>query len=150
MEQMAGVFGSFDENINIISAETGATIRATGERISVTETAKVKTAADVIEVLEKDVWEKNETVNPDSVNYALDLVRDGHQHMVTEMISDIVAITAKGKQIKCKSYGQKEYIQAIKDNGYDLIGPARGGKNPILQWRWRSWRSKINRCRASF
>ena len=129
MEQMAGVFGSFDENINIISAETGTTIRATEEGISVTgETAKVKTAADVIEVLKK-MYGKNETINPDSVNYALDLVRDGHQHMVTEMMSDIVAITAKGKQIKCKSYGQKEYIQAIKDNTVTIcIGPAGTGK----------------------
>ena len=129
MEQMAGVFGSFDENINIISAETGTTIRATEEGISVTgETAKVKTAADVIEVLKK-MYGTNETINPDSVNYALDLVRDGHQHMVTEMMSDIVAITAKGKQIKCKSYGQKEYIQAIKDNTVTIcIGPAGTGK----------------------
>ena len=46
----------------------------------------------------------------------MELVRDGHQEMVGEMMSDVVAITARGKQIKCKSYGQKEYIRAIKEN----------------------------------
>ncbi|MEF9864700.1 MAG: PhoH family protein, partial [Christensenellaceae bacterium] len=41
----------------------------------------------------------------------------------------VVAITAKGKQIKCKSYGQKEYIKAIKENTVVLcIGPAGTGK----------------------
>ncbi len=129
MEQMAGVFGSFDENINIISAETDTAIRATEDGISITgEGAKVKTAVDVIEVLKK-MYAKNETINQDSVNYALDLVHDGHQHMVSEMMSDVVAITAKGKQIKCKSYGQKGYIQAIKDNTVTIcIGPAGTGK----------------------
>ncbi|MEG2882798.1 MAG: PhoH family protein, partial [Christensenella sp.] len=75
------------------------------------------------------MYGKNENINQDSVSYALDLVRDGHQDLVNEMMSDVVAITAKGKQIKCKSYGQKEYIKAIKDNTVVLwIGPAGTGK----------------------
>ena len=129
MEQMAGVFGNFDENINIISAETDTAIRATENGICITgEAKKVQAAADVIEVLKK-MYGKNETINQDSVNYAMNLVYDGHQELVSEMMSDVVAITAKGKQIKCKSYGQKEYIQAIKDNTVVVcIGPAGTGK----------------------
>ena len=54
MEQMAGVFGNFDENINIISAETETAIRATEHGIRITgEPKKAQTAADVIEVLKK-------------------------------------------------------------------------------------------------
>ncbi|MEG0256882.1 MAG: PhoH family protein [Christensenella sp.] len=129
MEQMAGVFGSFDENINVISAETDTAIRATQNGICITgEAKKAQMAADVIDVLKK-MYGKNENINQDSVSYALDLVRDGHQDLVNEMMSDVVAITAKGKQIKCKSYGQKEYIKAIKDNTVVLcIGPAGTGK----------------------
>ncbi|MEG1991733.1 MAG: PhoH family protein, partial [Christensenella sp.] len=92
------------------------------------EAKKAQMAADVIDVLKK-MYGKNENINQDSVSYALDLVRDGHQDLVNEMMSDVVAITAKGKQIKCKSYGQKEYIKAIKDNTVVLcIGPAGTGK----------------------
>ena len=129
MEQMAGVFGNFDENINIISAETETAIRATEHGIRITgEVKKAQTAADVIEVLKK-MYGKNETIDQDSVNYAFDLVHDGQQELVNEMMSDVVAITAKGKQIKCKSYGQKEYIKAIRDNTVVIcIGPAGTGK----------------------
>lgn len=129
IEQMAGVFGNFDENINIIGAETNTAIRATEYGICITgEKKNAQLAADVIEVLKK-MYRKNETINPDSVNYALDLVHEGHQDLVSEMMSDVIAITTKGKQIKCKSYGQKEYIKAIKENTVTLcIGPAGTGK----------------------
>ena len=129
MEQMAGVFGNFDEDINIISADTETAIRATEHGIRITgEAKKAQTAADVIEVLKK-MYGKNETIDQDSVNYAFDLVHDGQQELVNEMMSDVVAITAKGKQIKCKSYGQKEYIKAIRDNTVVIcIGPAGTGK----------------------
>ncbi|MEA4852834.1 MAG: PhoH family protein [Christensenella sp.] len=126
---MAGVFGNFDENINIISSQTGTAIRATENGICISGSEKgAKEAADIIEVLKK-MYNKNETIAENTVGYAMELVRDGHQEVVNEMMSDIVAITSKGKQIKCKSYGQKEYIQSIKDNTVVLcIGPAGTGK----------------------
>lgn len=54
IEQMAGVFGNFDENINIIGAETNTAIRATEYGICITgEKKNAQLAADVIEVLKK-------------------------------------------------------------------------------------------------
>ncbi|MEF9989155.1 MAG: PhoH family protein [Christensenellaceae bacterium] len=129
IEQMAGIFGSFDENINILSNETNTVIRATNNGIVIEgEPKDAQKAADVIEVLKK-MYNKNEQISQNTVSYAMDLVNDGHQELVGEMMSDVVAITAKGKQIKCKSYGQKEYIKAIKENTVVLcIGPAGTGK----------------------
>ncbi|MEG1858879.1 MAG: PhoH family protein [Christensenellaceae bacterium] len=129
IEQMAGIFGSFDENINILSNETNTVIRATTNGIVIEgEPKDAQKAADVIEVLKK-MYNKNEQISQNTVSYAMDLVNDGHQELVGEMMSDVVAITAKGKQIKCKSYGQKEYIKAIKENTVVLcIGPAGTGK----------------------
>lgn len=129
MDQMAGVFGSFDENINALSDRLKVVIRAEASGITVSGAEKdVKLAADVIDVLKK-MYAKNETIRLDTVNYAIDLVADGHQDEVSQMMSDVVAITAKGKQIKCKSYGQKEYIRAIKENTVVFcIGPAGTGK----------------------
>ena len=44
-------------------------------------------------------------------------------------MGDVVALTARGKQIKCKTLGQKKYVQALKE--FELVfgvGPAGTGK----------------------
>lgn len=44
-------------------------------------------------------------------------------------MSDIVCITARGKQIRCKTYGQMRYVEAIRKNQIVFgIGPAGTGK----------------------
>ena len=64
-----------------------------------------------------------------AVAYAFDIVRDGQMEAALEMMSDVVAITAKGRQIKCRSIGQKQYIKDIRSNTVTIcIGPAGTGK----------------------
>ncbi len=129
VDQMAGVFGNFDENINLLSDKYNVVIRSEEEGVAISgEEKDTAFVVNVFEVLKK-MYNKNETINTNIVNYAIDLVSDGHQDEVSKLMSDIVAITSKGRQIKCKSYGQKEYIQAIKDNTVVFcIGPAGTGK----------------------
>ena len=44
-------------------------------------------------------------------------------------MSGVVAITSRGKQIKCKTVGQKKYVDAIKNNSVVFgVGPAGTGK----------------------
>jgi len=44
-------------------------------------------------------------------------------------MSDLICITARGKPVKAKTYGQKEYVNAIKENTIVFgIGPAGTGK----------------------
>ena len=44
-------------------------------------------------------------------------------------MSGVVAITSRGKQIKCKTFGQKKYVEAIKNNSVVFgVGPAGTGK----------------------
>ncbi|MGI6153706.1 MAG: PhoH family protein [Christensenellaceae bacterium] len=129
MEQMAGVFGNFDENINVLSHRLNVVIRAEDVGVAVSgERKNAAAASDVLEVLKK-MYNKNEYITPDTVETAMEIVSDGNQHAVSEMMSDVVAITAKGRPIKCKSFGQKEYIKAIRDNTVVFcIGPAGTGK----------------------
>lgn len=126
---MAGIFGSFDENVNLLSEKLNVIIRASEGGIVLSgEDRDVNLAAEVIEIL-KAMYNKNENIDKNTVNYAYDMVTDGHGGEVTQMMSDVVAITSKGKQVKCKSYGQKQYISAIKENTVVFcIGPAGTGK----------------------
>ena len=46
-----------------------------------------------------------------------------------ELLGDVVAITNRGKPIKCKTVGQKKYVDAIKSNTIVMgVGPAGTGK----------------------
>lgn len=130
MEQMSDIFGSFDENINILSDKLDVNIRTheNGIIISGGAPGNDKLAADALEAL-KIMYNKNEKIIPDSVRYAVDMVEDGHSDDVEKMMTDVIAVTSKGKQIKSKSYGQKQYIAAIKENTVVFgIGPAGTGK----------------------
>ena len=42
---------------------------------------------------------------------------------------DVIAITYRGKQVKCKTLGQRQYVKSIKDNLMTFaVGPAGTGK----------------------
>jgi phosphate starvation-inducible PhoH-like protein len=57
------------------------------------------------------------------------LVGDGNEEKVETLSQDCVCITAKGKPIKPKTLGQKNYIKALTDNTITLgVGPAGTGK----------------------
>ncbi|MEI6101843.1 MAG: PhoH family protein [Eubacteriales bacterium] len=129
MEQMMDIFGNVDENINLIARESECSFTLLNHDISFTgEEENVRLAADVMETLKK-LYNKNEHIDKTAVGYAFDLVREGQMDFALEMMSDVVAITAKGKQIKCRSLGQKLYVKAIRCNTVTFcIGPAGTGK----------------------
>ena len=48
---------------------------------------------------------------------------------IDEILRSVVAITHRGKQIRCKTLGQQEYVQAIRDHDLTFaVGPAGTGK----------------------
>jgi hypothetical protein len=57
---------------------------------------------------------RGENINPQNVRYILKLVSEGRGEKIAEMANDVVCITAKGKPIKAKTLGQKNYLDAIK------------------------------------
>ena len=62
------------------------------------------------------------------INFCIEVVDNGDEDKFGELCK-VVAVTARGKQIKSKTYGQAKYVQAIKDNSIVFgIGPAGTGK----------------------
>jgi phosphate starvation-inducible PhoH-like protein len=57
------------------------------------------------------------------------MINDGKKSELTSLDNDCICITAKGKPIKAKTIGQKNYVEAIKKNTVVLsVGPAGTGK----------------------
>lgn len=120
------LFGSFDENVKLIERETGVRIVPQDTTLRIIGDNAEK-AHEVIRRLMADI-ESGNPVTEQSIRYAIFAV-DENIDFVPPAQGDYICITAKGKSVKCKTYGQKNYIQKIRDNTVVIaIGPAGTGK----------------------
>ena len=56
-------------------------------------------------------------------------MRGGKESQITELTGDVLCISAKGRPIKPKTIGQKEYIKSVLKNTVTIgVGPAGTGK----------------------
>ncbi|MFZ5973812.1 MAG: PhoH family protein [Bacillota bacterium] len=129
IEQLIALFGKFDENVRIIESETNVVINAREREISIIGSEEMaEVAAEVMRRL-LDMIRRKEDIDKGRIRYAIDLVKEGRGECVGELMSDVVAITQKGRPVRCKTLGQRKYIQAIRDNTVVLgVGPAGTGK----------------------
>ncbi len=129
MDDSIGLFGVFDENIPIFEEETGVSLKVRSDGIS------IEGAPDSIklchEVLDKllEMQRKGEPINRSRIRYAIDLAKEGNADLISSIMGDVVALTHRGKPIKCKTIGQKRYVQALKEHELVFgVGPAGTGK----------------------
>ena len=129
MDEIIKLFGVFDENLKIIEAETGTNIAADSEKINISgKQSAVDIARNVVEKL-LSLIKRGESIDRGRIRYAIDLAREGNSELILELADDVIAFTSKGKQIKCKTLGQKRYINALKHNTVVFgVGPAGTGK----------------------
>lgn len=129
VENILNVFGSFDQNLRIIEQELDVRVTDREEHINVSgEGENVLVAEKAISGL-LTLAQKGESIDAQSVRYVIKLAKEGREAKISKLAEDVVCITAKGKPIKAKTLGQKEYIEAISKNTITLgIGPAGTGK----------------------
>ena len=128
-EEAMQIFGEFDENVRKIAQVSGANLRQISDGVEITGSGEaVKMASDTVSRL-LSLVRTGGTVDENTVSYLLDSWIEGDQQDAVDSLSDVVAITFRGKPVKCKSLGQKQYIKAIDDNTVIFgIGPAGTGK----------------------
>ncbi len=129
MEHAVSLFGSFDENIRKIEGEYGVSVVSRGSELKVSgEAEMVSKAVRTINGL-LTLINKGEALTDQNVRYVMSLVNEGAEERLSAMSNDCVCITARGKPVKPKTLGQKNYIEAIRDNTVVFgIGPAGTGK----------------------
>ncbi|WP_238988829.1 PhoH family protein [Calorimonas adulescens] len=129
MDKALMLFGEFDENIKQIEGSFSVDIVVRENEIKIIgEEEAVEKASRVIDNLLKQI-ESGEDINSHNVFYTIDMVKEGKDDKLDDIINDIICVTARGRQIKSKTLGQKLYIKAIKENDIVFaIGPAGTGK----------------------
>ena len=122
MHDLQKVLGTFDENLTAVARELNLTAWVEGEE------ADVVLGVEVLKSL-LSLVRAGETVDKSRLAYCVELAREGRCEDISTLLSGVVAITSRGKPVKCKTIGQKAYVAAAKDNEVVFgIGPAGTGK----------------------
>lgn len=129
VDQLMALFGVRDENVETIRRELNVEIFAHGNEITFTgEEEKVAQARAVMQRL-LGIVERGESIDKTRIRYAVELAGEGNADRIDEIMRDVIAITYRGRQVKCKTLGQKQYVDAIKANTCTFaVGPAGTGK----------------------
>ena len=129
VELAAAVFGSCDENIRLLEKEFSVTAVCRGTQVKLTgEVEGVTGAANAIDAM-LTLLENHTPIEEQTVRYCISLARSGEDGRVQELTENFIAITAKGRPVRPKTLGQKEYLKAIQTHPITFgVGPAGTGK----------------------
>ncbi len=125
LDEISKIFGALDENAGLIERAFNVSLKLTGEEFVIKgEEKDVENAMILIQKLKKTAFpDKNR------IRLYIDLINSGNADEIESLSSDIIAVTARGKQIICKTLGQRAYVKAIRRNTVVFgIGPAGTGK----------------------
>ena len=123
------IFGEYDENVkkieralhvSILSKENG--IKIIGGEV---EAARARKIINDLALL----IHKGGSVNAQSVDYCISLVKAGETRQISELDDDVICHTVNGRPIKPKTFNQKSYVDSIRNNMIVFgLGPAGTGK----------------------
>ncbi len=126
---IAELFGKLDENIKIIEKELGIEIiLREGKILLIGDELSTELGERLIEKLIEIIQAQNRLTKQE-LRYTIQLILEGKEERVKDLLNDVICITASGKSIKPKTLGQKRYVDGIKNNDIVFgIGPAGTGK----------------------
>ncbi len=126
---IAELFGKLDENVKIIEEELGIEIILREGKITlIGDELSTELGERLIEKL-IEIIETQKRLTKQELRYTIQLILEGKEEKVKDLLNDIVCITASGRSIKPKTLGQKRYVDGIKNNDIVFgIGPAGTGK----------------------
>lgn len=125
-ELMVGLLGDRDEYLRVIESSYDVDIIARGNEIALTgpQASEAEHVLNELVLLLKG----GQQLDTHVVRRAIDMV--GSNVRPSEVLSDRVITTARGKPVRPKTAGQKEYLDAIAKNMVTFgIGPAGTGKS---------------------
>ena len=119
MDAYMALFGLNDQNV----------VSLRGSELFLTGEAEDAGLAESVILKLLEMIRRGDLVDRTRIRYAIALAREGDVDRIDEILRSVVAITHRGKQIRCKTLGQQEYVQAIRDHDLTFaVGPAGTGK----------------------
>lgn len=129
IQELTELFGTFDENMKILETETNVDVKARDSIIEIFgDENDTEIASIVIKKLQEMIKHK-EPIEKNHIYYAIELAKEGNADMISQIMRDVVLVTYRGKQIKCRTVNQKRYVELMRNNTVVFsVGPAGTGK----------------------
>lgn len=129
MDAYMSLFGLNDQNVALVEQECGVAVSLRGSELFLAGEAEDAGLAESVILKLLEMIRRGDLVDRTRIRYAIALAREGDVDRIDEILRSVVAITHRGKQIRCKTLGQQEYVQAIRDHDLTFaVGPAGTGK----------------------
>ncbi|MEG1783015.1 MAG: PhoH family protein, partial [Oscillospiraceae bacterium] len=123
------ISGAFNYNIEHIEKRLGVSVvcRGTAFKISGAD-ENINSAYRALQGL-CELHRRNGVIDEQAVRYCVDCAINKDEEKFEEHQSEVVLLTSKGKPVRAKTFGQKEYLRAISKNSITFgVGPAGTGK----------------------
>lgn len=123
------LFGRNDQNLKLIERSFGVRLLPRGSTVGIEgRDADVRQVSELLRRL-IDLHRSGHYVTGQELRYAITQARTGNAEVLTDLYADVLVTTNRGKQLRPKTLGQKQYVQAMRRSGLVLgIGPAGTGK----------------------
>ncbi len=123
------LFGKYDQHLKAIEQGFNVRIITRGNEMLITGGEKeVKQVEGLFQHL-LALLRGGNLLSGQEIRYAMKLVKEGNGERLEELLADVILVTVRGKPIKPKTWGQKRYVEAMRQNGIVFgIGPAGTGK----------------------
>ena len=129
MDAYLALFGANERNVSLLEGELGVKLSLRGSEIKIEgEAENVGWARQVLEKL-MELEERHTPIDRTTLRYACALVKEDGLDRLDELASQVVAITHRGRPVRCKTLGQYDYVKAIREHELTFaVGPAGTGK----------------------
>lgn len=134
------LFGNFDSNLDLIREATGVEIFQRDDNLilKAPESAQSEESLSALNLAQSIVEEfmnilaSGESLGKQKAAYVIGLKKEGLSYKESNIAKDIICFTHKGKPLKPKTLGQKQYVESVRGNDIVFgIGPAGTGKTYI-------------------
>ena len=129
MDAYVSLFGMNDQNISLLEQECGVSVSLRGNCLTLTgEEDHIRLASEALSLL-LEMISHREHVDKVRIRYVISMVREGKADLISESMRNVIAVTHRGKQVRCKTAGQLKYVDTIRNHELTFaIGPAGTGK----------------------
>lgn len=129
MEATLALLGANEKNRSLVENELDVKLSLRGGEMQIEgQEQNVEWARQVMEKL-LELFERKAVVDRTTLRYACSLVKEDRLDGLDELADQVVAITYRGRPVRCKTLGQYEYVKAIREHELTFaVGPAGTGK----------------------
>ena len=129
------IFGAYDKYLKLLEAEFSVKISNKGDQDEFGDSIVIdgndegcENAYKCLNYLKKAISLSGD-ITDRHVDYSINMIKSGKSEELSDFNEEYICVTSKGRPVRAKTVGQKNYFEAIKKNTVVLaIGPAGTGK----------------------